>query len=421
MPGQLALRGFAARFGDSSAARQWFVPGRIEVLGKHVDYAGGRSLLAAIDQGFHIVARPRRDNRVHLFDARSNQAFAGALLPDQPQAPGTWSDYVITVLRRVARDFPGAATGMDAVLVSNLPSAAGVSSSSALVIATFLPLAAFNRLEERSSWTEHLDTPAQRAGYLGALENGRQFGPFAADFGVGTAGGSQDHLAILCCRKDQLTQARFLPAAVELELPFPADWTFVIGSCGIAAPKGGSVQGHYNALAAETTAILDAWNRAHSDHAVSLLDVLSTHPGAEAELRLLLGGGHDAVQWLRRLAQFRCESMELVPTAVDAIRRHDAGALGLAIDRSHELAVTVLANQVDETRHLAEGARSLGAIAASAFGAGFGGSVYAIVPRDAAADFTIAWAADYRERFPVAAARAEFNRSAPANGARELT
>ena len=35
----------------------WFVPGRIEVLGKHTDYAGGRSLLAAVDRGITFTAR----------------------------------------------------------------------------------------------------------------------------------------------------------------------------------------------------------------------------------------------------------------------------------------------------------------------------------------------------------------------------
>jgi galactokinase len=419
-PRDMAARGFAARFGDSSSAREWFVPGRIEVLGKHVDYAGGRSLLATIDRGFHVVARPRKDNRVHLFDARSHQAFLGALQPDAAQAPGTWSDYVITVLRRIARDFPEPHVGMDAVVASNLPSAAGVSSSSALVIATFLPLAAFNRLEETPVWAQHLADRAALAGYLGAMENGKQFGPFRGDFGVGTAGGSQDHLAILCCRAGHLTRARFLPAAVEGDVPFPSDWTFVIASCGVAAAKGGAVQGHYNALAAETRAILDTWNAATSERAVSLLDVLSSSADAGVRLRQLLQHAPDASVLLERLRQFETETTALIPAAVDAVRRHDAVELGDVIDRSHAMAVSVLANQVAETRHLAERARTLGAIAASAFGAGFGGSVYAIVSSGSVGEFSAAWEADYRREFPVAAARAEVFRSDPANGAREI-
>jgi len=51
------------------SAPRWFVPGRIEVLGKHTDYAGGRSLLCAVERGFCVVARPRADNIVRIADA----------------------------------------------------------------------------------------------------------------------------------------------------------------------------------------------------------------------------------------------------------------------------------------------------------------------------------------------------------------
>jgi hypothetical protein len=50
-----------------------FVPGRIEVLGKHTDYAGGRSLLAAVERGFSIAVRPRSDCRLRITDAASGE------------------------------------------------------------------------------------------------------------------------------------------------------------------------------------------------------------------------------------------------------------------------------------------------------------------------------------------------------------
>ena len=37
----------------------WWVPGRLEVLGKHTDYAGGRTLICAVPRGFAVAARPR--------------------------------------------------------------------------------------------------------------------------------------------------------------------------------------------------------------------------------------------------------------------------------------------------------------------------------------------------------------------------
>jgi len=62
----------------------------------------------------------------------------------------------------------------------------------------------------------------------------------------------------------------------------------------------------------------------------------------------------------------------------------DGAALGGLVDRSQELTTTHLRNQVPETIFLAKAAREEGAIAASAFGAGFGGSVWALVPKEGA-------------------------------------
>ena len=48
----------------------WAVPGRIEIFGKHTDYAGGCSLVAAVPKGFVVVASPRDDGHVTVLDAR---------------------------------------------------------------------------------------------------------------------------------------------------------------------------------------------------------------------------------------------------------------------------------------------------------------------------------------------------------------
>jgi galactokinase len=68
----------------------------------------------------------------------------------------------------------------------------------------------------------------------------------------------------------------------------------------------------------------------------------------------------------------------------------------------------MLKNQVPETVHLARRARELGATAASAFGAGFGGSVWALVTREGAEEFLRRWRDDYSRHFPQHAARARF-------------
>jgi galactokinase len=67
----------------------------------------------------------------------------------------------------------------------------------------------------------------------------------------------------------------------------------------------------------------------------------------------------------------------------------------------------MLHNQILETVFLAGRARELGAVAASAFGAGFGGSVWALVPYDEAEALAARLSADYLARFPEHAELAE--------------
>ena len=414
MVSSFAARQFAERFGTLAGSRTWWVPGRIELFGKHVDYAGGRSLLVAIDRGITIVARPRDDGVVELHDAVRHETFRGVLRPDLPPAPGDWRDYPISVLRRIARDMPPVARGMDAVIASSIPPAAGVSSSSALVIATFLPLAAFNALASHPAWPGGT-MPAELAGYLGAVENGRGFGHTAADFGVGTQGGSQDHLAILCCRAGHVTQARFLPSQVEREVAWPADWSLVVAASGVHAAKSAGTREHYNTLSRQAESLRTLAGTA------SLLDFLASDPGATARLADALSGRPDAAALASRLAQFREECLELIPGAVAAIAAGDAVAFGDRITRSATLGATALDNQVPETLYLAESAPAFGAVAASPFGAGFGGSVYALVPTAGAEQFATRWAAGYRDRFPVAAGDADFFVTTPSAGAHEVT
>src|SRR6476646_12139809 len=47
----------------------WWVPGRLEVFGKHTDYAGGRTLVCALPRGFAVLASRRDDRLVRVTDA----------------------------------------------------------------------------------------------------------------------------------------------------------------------------------------------------------------------------------------------------------------------------------------------------------------------------------------------------------------
>ena len=415
-----AERGLREAAGDAAGAARWFVPGRVEVLGKHTDYAGGRSLLGAVERGFCVLSRPRADRVVRILDAGRKTAAEMPLSREARPGAAGWTVYAAAVARRVARNFPGPLSGADIVLASDLPRASGMSSSSALVVSIFTALARVNRLEDRPEYAESIRSAEDLAGYLGCVENGYAFGVLAGGEGVGTFGGSEDHTAILCCRAGHLSRYAFCPVRAEGSVRLPADWIFVIAVSGVSADKTGSARERYNRASLAARAVLDLWNEATGRSDPTLGDAAARTADAPDRIRDVLRYRKHAdftPQTLRdRFDQFFEESERIVPAAAEALSAGDAAAFGGLVDRSQERAERLLGNQIPETVTLARSARNLGALAASAFGGGFGGSVWALVPSGRAEEFREAWEADYRGRFPQAAESSEFFFSGAGSG-----
>jgi galactokinase len=147
------------------------VPGRIEIFGKHTDYAGGRSLVAAVPRGFAIVAAPRADDVVAATDVRWSVSMDVRLTDDHRRYHG-WANYVAVVARRLARNFPDAALGADISFASDLPRppARGSRSSSA-------SLRDPARTSPSSRNGARRCPSARSRRCLGAVENGRRSAP----------------------------------------------------------------------------------------------------------------------------------------------------------------------------------------------------------------------------------------------------
>lgn len=388
----------------------WFVPGRIEIFGKHTDYAGGRSLLCTVPRGFAVVARPREDGLVRAVDARLGESATIDPTADPGRAAG-WSKYVAAVGSRLARDFPGASIGTDIAFASDLPRAAGLSSSSALVVALARAIVRRGALDERPHWRRELPALTDLAGYLGAVENGLTFKGFAAAGGVGTDGGSEDHTAILLCRADQVSAYSYLPVRHHGDAAMPHDWCFVVTASGVEADKAGAALQQYNRASRATRTLLDRWHERFGGAHRHLAAALEAQPGAAGEF---IDGIEADGDLARRLRHFIGEDGR-VPKALEAFRRADRQRLGELASQSQEHAETLLGNQIAETIDLARLARESGAFAASSFGAGFGGSVWALADAGDAAGFGARWLAAYRKRFPSASGATTFPcRPAPA-------
>ena len=410
----------AAGAAKSTPALAFFVPGRIEVLGKHTDYAGGRSIVAAVEQGFCLIALPIAEAKVRVSAAERGEDVEFAFARELEPRHGHWSNYPMTVARRLARNFPDRTQGAHMAFASDLPPASGMSSSSAMMIATYLPLAAINALEEDEFHRRHIDDKLSLAAYLGTVENGQNFAELKGDKGVGTFGGSEDHTAILCSQAGMLGQFAYCPARFERRLAVPQGYGFAVAFSGVVAEKTGAAQEQYNRAAALVGAAVEAWREAAGASHVYLADILASAPEAAEQLYDILGRcqrrDFSAGQLQVRLQHFIAENEEIVGPAGDVLARGDLHRFGELVDRSQELTHTLLGNQVPETTSLARLARSCGAAAASAFGAGFGGSVWALIQMEAAPCFMEEWSRAFAEEFPAAATQSRFftTRAGPA-------
>ena len=211
---------------ETTDARAFWVPGRIEVLGKHTDYAGGKSLLGAVNKGFAVVSTSRDgQNDVRIFtqfsDGRElNETLRITGTPEDLERlrtcttdEGGWAAYPAAAVQRLTSNF-GITVGADIAIECSLPEASGMSSSSAVICYMWMVLDSYNNISSGINGKAtnaaafqrsigRVDVPGEGQAnlytFLGNIENGKDFRPGQGDLtlngmgGVGTFGGSEDH------------------------------------------------------------------------------------------------------------------------------------------------------------------------------------------------------------------------------------
>lgn len=377
---------------------KFFVPGRIEFLGKHTDYAGGRSLVCAIDKGFYVEFEPREDNQIVLKSLDTDETVSFPFAETLEIGEENWSNYPKTVAKRLAQNFKSQKLkGVEINFSSDMPQAAGVSSSSAFVVAIFAAISKVNNLPEFEEYKRNIKDKYDLGNYLGCLENGYDFADLKGNQGVGTFGGSQDQTAIVCGKKDTISRFSFCPVRHEGDFILPEDLSFVIAASGVIAEKTGAAKEKYNKLSLRSQEI-----RKKFDEKLSLAEVVEKFGFEEVKAKL------PTQDLVNRLTQFYIESYQIIPKVSEYLKSGEIDKIGELIDLSHQNADKLLGNQVAETNFLQLSARGIGAVAASAFGAGFGGSVYALVKKSEAENFKKEWRANYLKEFPQHEAKSEF-------------
>lgn len=146
---------FPAQFGAGQPA--WFIraPGRINLIGEHTDYNGFPVMPMGIERAVRMAVAPRDDGLVVLKNADpslyGDRDFeVAASIPPYPT--GDWGNYVKAAVQSlVGCALDGGWTGdelkgMSCLVEGDVPPAAGLSSSTALVVAAGLAFSAVNGL-----------------------------------------------------------------------------------------------------------------------------------------------------------------------------------------------------------------------------------------------------------------------------------
>ena len=225
-------------------------PGRLNVMGRHVDHQGGHCNLMTISYETIMAVRPRGDDVVRIFNLdeknyRPCQFSLGKLIAELPWTDWhslvaspelkkligeygvDWSHYIQAAFLRLQKQFPQSLLrGVDIFVSGNIPPAAGLSSSSSLVVGAASAAVRINGLDCR---------PAELVSLCGEGE-----------WYVGTRGGSADHAAVMLGQRDAVVKVRCFDFGVEDIVPFPADLSMLVCDSGLKACKANGAKDQFN-------------------------------------------------------------------------------------------------------------------------------------------------------------------------------
>lgn len=229
---------FLAVFGSGPQPRGFFSPGRVNLMGAHLDYNGGPVMPTAIDRGTFFAARARADRRLRLSSTSEAESIELDLDGGPFARQGRWFDYPTGVIEQLRRRTSNA-TGLDLLFGGNLPVGAGLSSSASICVGTAFVLSRM--------WDLGLEPPECVAA---ALRAEREF--------VGVACGIMDPYAVGLARPQHLLWLDCKDSSFE-HLPLdPAQFVIGVADTGVRRELA---QGAFNERVAQARAAFDALRR----------------------------------------------------------------------------------------------------------------------------------------------------------------
>ena len=346
------------------AAGCFVAPGRVNLIGEHLDYNGGRCLPFALPHGTYTAVAPREDDVVTVASLQVEEPWQGRIGALGPGQVSGWVAYVAGVLWALREDGI-AVPGVDLLVDGRVPLGAGLSSSAALECSVALAACLAAGVEVDDAVRHRVVAACRRAEneVAGAATGG-------LDQSVAMLA-QPGHALLLDFANGGSRQVPWDPAADGLTL-------LVVDTRVHHALNDGGY----------------AARRADCEAAAAALDVdlLATVTSPEAALERLVDDR------ARRRARHVFSEQARVDAAVAALDRGDLTALGALFNESHASLRDDFEVSCPELDLVVETAVGHGALGARMTGGGFGGSAIVLAPADRATAVEDAVAAAFEER-----------------------
>ncbi|MDF2633391.1 MAG: Galactokinase [Pelosinus sp.] len=342
----------------------FFAPGRVNLIGEHIDYNGGYVFPAALSLGIYGAMRFRSDNVIQL--KSTNASLAVTIDLKQPiifKTEDGWANYPKGAIKHLLDD-GYSLKGCEILFSGNLPDGAGLSSSAALLVLVTFML--------RYAGGERNIDRVELAKFCQKIEN--QF--MRVNCGImdqfSVAMGKQDYAILLDC--DTL-QYKYTPFAL-------GEYSLVIMNTN---KKRELAESKYNQRRGECEAVLDIINQHRQVTNLCQVSLLEIDTYVKDDV-------------LQRRARHVISENNRVLLAVSLLEQGDIGGFADLMTQSHislkdDYEVTGL-----ELDSLVENAlKTRGCIGARMTGAGFGGCAIALVATDQIDAFKVAVAQRYEE------------------------
>lgn len=360
---------FMDKHGESQhKVRIFNAPGRVNLIGEHLDYNGGYVLPAALEFGTTLIIRPRDDNKVSFSSTNIPYELTISLDEDYGYKSDQWTDYPVGVITELNKIGCNLSSGYDLLYHGDIPNGAGLSSSASIEVVTAY---AFLKIEGKETDTVEIAKLSQRVENLFVGVNSGIMDQFAV------ANGKQDHAILLMCDTLEYELVPFRTGAYKI----------VISNTN---KRRGLVDSKYNERRSECDRALEILQK----ELPALSYLAQLNPDQFASLQ-------DSIrdETVRRRAQHVVEENQRVHDSVKALRNGDLEAFGQYMNQSHDSLRYLYEVTGDELDALVEEAQRIpGTLGSRMTGAGFGGCTVSLVHEDAVERFIAEVGQQYEAR-----------------------